>query len=144
MFKPLAAATLGLTLALTPIASAPAQALDRDDAAKILGALAVIGIANGALNNNGRANVTVQRGQQRHYRSHRRANRALPARCVRHIDSRQGTLRVAGKRCLRRSGVAVRQLPRNCATRIRYNGQPHAAYGLRCLRHNGWRVARHR
>ncbi|QFU09966.1 hypothetical protein PARPLA_00471 [Rhodobacteraceae bacterium THAF1] len=144
MIKTLTAAALGLTLALTPIASAPAQALDRDDAAKILGTLAIVGIATGALNNNGRANVTVQRGQARGFRDHRRTRRALPAQCLRSVDTRRGHIRVFGQRCLQRSGVPTRYLPHACATQVRVGGRHRAAYGARCLRHNGWRVAQHR
>lgn len=143
MFRTLAAAAIGLTLAVAPIAAAPAQALDDRQAAGIIAGAVILGLG-AALSQNGNVDVQVHSGQpHRGYgRSRRGSVRALPGNCLHHIDTRRGTYSVFGQRCLARSGVNLRHLPRRCETDIRVNRRLARVYEARCLQHNGWRVAR--
>ena len=151
MLRTLAATALGLSLALTPLATAPAHALDDRQAAGIVAGAIILGLG-AALAQNGTVGVQVQ--PPRHYQrraydpypgyGQHRLDRAriLPGSCLRRVKSRQGTFGLFGPNCLARAGVNVRHLPRQCATEIRVGGRYRPAYGARCLQHNGWRVAR--
>jgi len=147
MKRTLMAASLGLTLAVAPMASLPAQALDRDQVAGLIAGIAILGLAGSALSDGqgGRVTSQVVRRSTPDYRVQRPPVRhTLPARCLRSFERRQRALHVFGQRCLQKSGVNLRHLPRACATEIRVGGRYRTAYEARCLRHNGWRMAQHR
>ncbi|WP_375260588.1 hypothetical protein [Palleronia sp.] len=146
MKRTLAAAALGLTLAVAPFATAPAQALNERQAAGIIAGAAILGLG-AALAQNGNVDVQVHSGRKDRGYAHRRRDHAgsLPRNCLRSFDTRRGgTYSVFGQRCLARSGVNLRQLPRHCATDLRVRGRYRPAYEARCLSDYGWRVARHR
>lgn len=68
----------------------------------------------------------------------------LPGDCLHRVHDRRGPDRVFGARCLDRSGVELRHLPRDCRSDVLVRGRYHAAYSARCLQHRGWRVAQYR
>lgn len=145
MLRTLAAAALGMSLAVAPIATAPAQALNERQAAGIVAGAAILGLG-AALAQNGNVGIQVHAGRNnRDYGPHRRDSvRALPRNCLRSFNTLRGTYNAFDQRCLAHSGVNLRNLPRHCATDLRVRGRQNSVYGARCLSEYGWRVARHR
>lgn len=145
MLRTLAAAALGVSLAVAPIATVPAQALTERQAAGILAGAAILGLG-AALAQNGSVGVQIHSGRNtRGYGPHRRDSvRALPRNCLRSFNTPRGTYSAFDRRCLAHSGVNLRHLPRHCATDLRVRGRQNSVYGARCLSEYGWRVARHR
>lgn len=66
------------------------------------------------------------------------AGRVLPDRCLRLIETRGGTRRAFGQRCLQRNGVNLARLPNDCAFRLRTDRGTRTFFGGRCLRQRGW------
>lgn len=155
MLRFLMLALTGATIALSPVASAPAMAGDRNsDLAKILGGLAVLGIVGKVIDNandddddDDRAEARPRdhdRKFRRHGRKrhgwHRRAD--LPRRCLHRVETRHGPRRVFGKGCLRRNFDQVHRLPDRCETTVYAYGRDRGVYKARCLRRSGWTTAR--
>lgn len=78
------------------------------------------------------------------YRHARPRHRALPAACLRTVDTYRGERRVFGARCLARNDVRLARLPDRCRFDIRTNRGFRPVYGSRCLRREGYTVARYR
>jgi len=166
MFKTVTAGLLAVSLTFTSAAPVQANGLSEDDVGKLLfGLVATAVIANAIKNNRdedrGRATVQrkprveVQRQQPRSIaprhtlrnnlrgqpqrRNHRAAVPApLPRECIRHVDSRHGTQRIFGQRCLTRNYAQADHLPRSCAVRFNTNRGQRTGYAARCLRNNGY------
>lgn len=72
-----------------------------------------------------------------------RVNRKLlPQKCFRSFNSRNGKVRMFGRRCLEQNYRFVNRLPQNCVQRIRTHDGKRVGYGARCLQQNGYRLAR--
>ncbi len=142
-------------LAIAPIASKPAQAADAHDILGGFVGLAILGALASDLNdrnetstaqtrtyrpyNNGYYNGNgVKRGHTKRSR-----NNVLPGECLRVIDGGNRNRIVFPARCLRREGIATRNLPDRCIRRIdtRRAGLVNV-YGARCLADSGWRLPR--
>ncbi len=147
-------------LAFAPIASKPAQAADTGDILGGIVGLAILGALANELNddrferqpqtrvyrpyengvyNNGYYNGNgVKRGHNK-----RRHNNVLPGECLRVVEGRNRDRIVFPARCLRREGIATRNLPDRCIRRVdtRRAGVINV-YGARCLADRGWRLPR--
>lgn len=150
MTRTLIAAIFGLALCLNPLSAMPARATEAEEIARVLGLLAVLGLAGTAYNDyrdrkkdDRRDRAKRDRDRDRHKHRSRGYRRVLPEHCLRIVHTRYGSDRVFGRRCLRRAGVRVIELPRSCARDLRLGGRWRSAYDARCLRHSGWKVARH-
>lgn len=164
MTRTIAAAILAASLGLAPAAQAdrllyrlPDNAPQQtqrggNQAAQILGGLAVLGALGYTLNKLGDDDDhddrrhEIRRSGRHHGWDGRREVRhgGLPSNCQRRVHTRHGSGRVVGTNCLYRNGVNVSRLPRDCRTRVHAGGRERRAFDARCLRHNGWGVARHR
>ena len=151
MYKHLIAGFTALSLCLA--APAQAQALDREDAARLvigLGALAVVGAA---IRNNRDDDDSATEVHDRHDRNdwnrrnngnrwsdlnRRSNNRVLPGECLQRIETRFGTQRLFGQRCLERNYRHVNQLPGRCAVRVYTRRGPQTGYDPLCLREAGY------
>ncbi|HDR28505.1 hypothetical protein [Rhodovulum sp.] len=134
---------LAAAVALTPIAAAPARAAD--DLAKILLGAAAVYVIVDKLESNRRAVNRVEKNRVEKngaagWQSPRGYNRyrAIPASCVRTINTRRGSERVVTERCLRNEGI--RRLPERCEIPVRGNRGNVDAYRLSCLQDAGYRV----
>lgn len=66
----------------------------------------------------------------------------LPQQCFRSFDTRNGKVRMFGRRCLEQNYRFASRLPQNCAQRIRTHEGKRTGYDARCLQQNGYRLAR--
>ena len=158
--RSLAAAALGLSLALGSVAApAPALAqeldlprvLQENPAAATLAALAALGIIAAIVDDDDddddrrrdRDDFRYDDGRER-VEVYRRApdlgyapeRRVLPAECVRRLEDGE---RVLAGRCLERRGVGA-GLPGYCRTSAYADGRQRTVYDMRCLREEGFRV----
>ncbi len=169
MTRTFAATILAATMAFAPAAQAdrliyrpPSAGQNQNQTAQILGGLAALGVLGYAFKELRDDDDDDDRDRHRARRDRhdgrdgrygwsdrrrggdwRRAD-LLPARCLQRVDSRRGSYRLFGARCLDRSGVALRRLPGECRKDVRVRGGWRAAYSEPCLRQRGWRAARHR
>jgi hypothetical protein len=155
--KTLAASTLALSLALSPITATPAAAgPDGEDLARAAIGLLIIGaIASAA-----RDNTRDERADRDQYRPvepiHGRVDRggngrghdrdrhhaaALPQDCVLQVRTSRGTSDAYGRRCVERAGF--RTLPAACAFDVQDRGRTRTVYGSRCLSEYGYRTTAH-
>jgi uncharacterized membrane protein YccC len=131
--------TLSLGLVLSPISTAPASAKDNTDAwvAALLG-LAIVGAIIDDKND--------RRRDRDVHRPDRVDHKALPARCLRQFETRDGLKRFWGARCLERHYPRAHRLPARCEvtikTRNRHGDRVRRdVFKPRCLRREGYTVA---
>ncbi|NSX53376.1 hypothetical protein [Parasulfitobacter algicola] len=144
---------LALIIAVTGVATAPAQA-DENDIAKIVAGIATIAILGSVINNgddNGGSKVYYRyRGYDRddddrdYRRPNRRHSKNLPAKCFRAYQTRDGVRRGFGKRCMEKNYRHVDRLPRFCLTRVRTPDGKRNFFKARCLRKEGYNLGRNR
>lgn len=146
--KTLIAAALSATLALTSV-PASAQNMDRDDqiAAILFGlaTLAIIGKVIEDRKDDDRDRDRRNAGGQRQGRDGigiPPGQRVLPAACFTRVETRNGPVRMFGRRCLQNNYRFADRLPQRCA--IRVEGLRHDRHGYRphCLRDAGFTMAR--
>ena len=160
MLKQLIAGVTAASLAL----ASPAQAggLDREDVGKLLIGLAAIAALNAAIENHGskarpglptrahdrsRHNIPdAQRGDAGRWADlGRQTNRrVIPHDCLRRVETRFGTQRMFGRRCLERNYTYVDSLPNRCAVRVYTSNGPRRGFDPLCLREQGYRTDRRR
>ena len=129
--------TLSLGIALSPISTAPARADDNLEAwiAALMG-VAILG-----------AIVDDRRDDRRDVvRPDRPHRKALPSRCLKRFDTRDGAKRYWGARCLERHYPRAHRLPARCEvtikTRNRHGDRVRRdVFKPRCLRREGYTVA---
>ena len=131
--------TLSLGIALSPISAAPASAKDNTDAwvAALLG-LAIVGAIIDDKND--------RRRDRDVHRPDRPSRKALPGRCLKRFETRDGTKRFWGARCLERHYDRAHRLPARCEvtikTRNRHGDRVRRdVFKPRCLRREGYTVA---
>ncbi len=154
MLKPLIAGIIALSLTLaTPL---QAGGLDRDDVGKLILGIAAIAALNAALENRREDRSTTQvrdrdmraprvspNNANRWSDLNRQTNRrVIPHACLRNIETRFGTQRMFGLRCLERNYNHVNSLPDRCAVRVYTNNGPRRGYDPLCLREQGYRSDR--
>ncbi|TCP39823.1 hypothetical protein [Rhodovulum marinum] len=136
--RTLIAPILAAAIALTPMTATPARA-DDDIAKALLGALVLYGIAESIDTDKRDNDRRADRGRDdRQGWQGAARSRAIPAQCVRTVETREGPRRVAVERCLRREGV--HRLPDRCEMPLRGRNGGRDAYSLRCLERAGFRV----
>ena len=62
----------------------------------------------------------------------------LPERCFRSFETRRGTVRGYGARCMQNAVARPGLLPPQCIEQIRTVRGPRNLYRARCLRRDGW------
>ena len=165
MFKFLTAPVLAASIALTGFSTAPARANNDDVAGFVAGlaALAIIGIAINESQSNQKEKArkkSKKKKAERHRHqiekqqalARKKANarlhakkahrKILPAQCLRVLETRNGTRRGFGARCLNRFGKSTAALPQYCKSTIRSRGQVRTLYMARCLKNAGFRMSR--
>lgn len=157
MFKTLTAGLMALSLTFTSVAPAQANGLSEDDIGKLLlGLVATAAIASAIKNNrdDDRGRVAVPQKpriaapvhQPRHQpRGHDRFSSVpapLPAQCLRILQTRHGTQRIFGERCLSRNYAEAYRLPASCGIRFNTDRGLRSGYDARCLRQNGYSLQR--
>ena len=152
--KTLAATTLALSLALSPVTATPAAAgPDGEDLAKAAIGLLIIGAIASAARDNRRESRAARDHYQPHDprpgRGHGHGGRhdwnrpaSLPASCAFEIRTDHGRSDVYGRRCVENAGF--RTLPAACAFDVRIRGERRTVYGARCLSEFGYRTLAHR
>lgn len=66
----------------------------------------------------------------------------LPRRCLRDVDTRFGTHRMFGRRCLENRFEYASELPRRCEVRVFTQNGPRRGYDPSCLRSQGYTARR--
>lgn len=156
MKKHLIAAAASLSLVMASPASA--QNFDREDLGKLLIGLAAVAVIGAAIEENReRSNGTrihdnhsggINRnsgwsnlGNQNDWSNINRRNRqVLPRECFRRVETRFGTQRMFGQRCLERNYRYVNSLPGRCAVRVYTENGPRRGFDPVCLRERGYRA----
>lgn len=152
VFKTAMAAALGLSIALSPVSTAPARAdsANTDAAIAALIALGIIGIAVGS---QGQGNVTITTpgqggGHGGHGGPHGGQAKVLPAECYKRFNTPKGSFNLFGKPCLRSNYRQWQRLPDRCEITVRVKNRNHQwvhrkAYRPACLRKAGYQMSRH-
>jgi len=137
MYRHIVAGLMALSLT-----SAPAQALTEDEVGKLLFGLAALAAIGAIVDNadNGSVEVTRTHRPAPQVRQPRRT--VLPRACLRGYETRFGTHRMFGARCLRNSYAFATDLPRACAVRIFTNDGPRRGFDPACLRGRGYTARR--
>ncbi|MCI2400163.1 hypothetical protein [Aliiroseovarius subalbicans] len=143
MIRPLIALTLAASIALTPMAAAPARADNNDNAAAIAALLGLIIVGTAVSNSNN--DVVYERRSSRERIAPRRT-RALPEQCLKRFETRRGTKRYFGSRCLERNFRFANRLPERCEIRIKTRNRAgdrvrRDVYTPACLRREGYFIA---
>ena len=162
MFKHMIAGITALSLTFASAAPVQANGFDREDVGKLLIGIAAIAALNAAMENNKRSERADARADDRaqtaDHRSNRRANswadlnrprqrdharnRDLPRECLRSVETRFGTQRMFGQRCLERNYPRVDRLPDRCAVRVYSSNGPRRGFDPLCLREQGFQSTR--
>lgn len=163
MSRKFIAAVLAVATTVAAVSSTPARAASEEDIARLLAGAATVFIIGKAIQNSRDADrddkkrkvIThhaprpkvyhhsnpIPKVVQRDQRPRPRAD-VLPAQCVRQIEGgRVG--RVVMGRCLERSAINARSLPKACRMTVQTRRGTAQAYALPCLRHRGYSLARH-
>jgi hypothetical protein len=159
------------SIAITALGATPAQA-DEDDLAKALAVIAGIAIIGKVIHDKKKRDQQVTRHdnvplyseprprhphvQPRHPHvqpyGHPHVQprplprqvdrRLLPPQCFRSYDTRRGTVRVFGTRCLKQNYRFANRLPQHCLVSFKGHAGRQTGYDARCLRDQGYRLAR--
>ncbi|MGJ8626952.1 MAG: hypothetical protein ACSHXB_08335 [Sulfitobacter sp.] len=158
MYRRFIATIAAASIAITALGAAPARADDKDVAralAAILG-IAVVGKIihdkkkdreRAATRNHPAPVYQAPRVRPRHVEPrplprHVRNKKLLPSQCFRSYDTRRGTVRMFGNRCLQNNFRHANRLPQHCKMRVRTHNGKRTGYQARCLRDAGYRLAR--
>lgn len=151
MFKPIIAGVTALSLTFSSAAPAQAAGLSDDDLGKIIfgiAALAAISTLVEPQANQSRAQVTREispRPNREHSndRRHQQEERTvLPRNCLRSYETRFGTHRMFGRRCLQNNYSLASRLPNSCSVRIFTEAGPRRGFDPTCLRSHGYTARR--
>lgn len=154
MFRKITTTIAAAAVALTSLSVAPARA-DSDDAARALAALLGLVVIGKIIHdsNDDDEVVTRRRPADPVLRPHRRTveprplprrvhRKLLPQECFRSFDTRDGRVRMFGRKCLEKRYDRVDRLPRRCARQIETYRGTRVGYEARCLRRKGYRLSR--
>jgi hypothetical protein len=159
MHRKFIATIAAASILITGFAAAPARA-NQEDVGRALAALLGVAIVGAAIHENNKkkkkeqARVYKKPKQKVHKPVHqkhkvkprplpRRASKhLLPGRCLHSFETRRGTMRIFGQRCLERHYGFTHRLPQHCERRVRTDRGPRYGFGARCLRKQGYKLAR--
>lgn len=126
-----------------------AGGLDRDDVGKLVIGLAAIAALSAATNNRSDNNdrrsapaVTARNSNNWSNLNRQATRRAIPSACLHRVQTRLGTQRLFGQRCLERNYNFVNSLPNRCAVRVFTSNGPRRGFDPVCLREQGFRSDR--
>lgn len=142
--KPLTAAALSLALILGAMGASTGQARanNAEDAAAIIGGLIALYALGRALdgNNDRRGHIVQQFHNPRPHANttHQPRRLVAPERCRREYQTRNGTFRGYGRRCMQNNVRRSDLLPSNCLRQVRTDRGTRNYYAGRCLARNGW------
>jgi hypothetical protein len=158
MYSKFIATVAVASILITGFSAAPARA-NQDDVGRALAALLGIAIVGAVIHENKknkkqRAHVKpaprhkvhkpVQK--QRHVKPRplprHVSQHLLPGRCLRSFETRRGTARIFGQRCLERHYGFTHRLPQHCERRVRTDRGSRSGFGANCLRKQGYKLAR--
>jgi hypothetical protein len=160
MLKSLIAGVTALSLTMAGALPAAANGLDRETAAKLIIGLAAAAVIGSAIENNRDDNRSTQARDNHNNGGNNRNNgginrnnnwsdlnrnsnrRVLPSDCLTRVETRFGTQRMFGQRCLERNYRHVNSLPARCAVRVYSDNGPRRGYDPLCLRDQGYRTNR--
>ena len=157
MIKSLIAGIAAFSLATaTPVA---AQDLDRENLGKLLLGEAAVAVIGAAIQENADRNDSVEVHDENSWSGINRNNswsdlrqdddwssirrhdrRVLPRECFRRVETRFGTQRMFGRRCLENNYRHVNRLPGRCAVRVYTDNGPRRGFDPLCLRQQGYRA----
>ncbi len=149
MFAKLIATIAGAAMLIGVAGARPAQAGD-DDVARALAVIAGLAILGKVIKDRNDDQAVTRHGQINTFNDRlaprplpqKAKRKLLPGNCLRSFETRRGTVRMFGRKCLNNSYRHVNSLPQHCAVRVRTNQGPRAGYEARCLRHQGYQLAR--
>ena len=159
MFRHLIAATTALTLTIASISPAHADGWSNEDTGKLIFGLAAIAVIGAALDARDRREDREERATPARQgintnrswsdlndreEAAQDARRALPASCLRWVETRYGHQRLLGQRCLERNYDRVAHLPARCAVRLYSDNGPRNGFDPHCLRDAGFTLDRRR
>lgn len=156
MSRKFIATILAASIAVSGLSAAPAAA-GNDNLEKFLigaGTLLIIGTAlehqkkHGTVSRH-KSQPDYAHGYGHHHKKkkkyRKKHRKALPGYCLRRVDTRHGTVRMFGKRCLRNNYDYAHRLPERCKIKVRTWRHGHkvkrVGYKPRCLRDYGYYVA---
>ncbi|MDP4989966.1 MAG: hypothetical protein NWQ37_01980 [Marivita lacus] len=166
MSRTFIAAVLAVSTTIAAFSAMPARAASEEDIAKLLAGAATVFIIGKAIQNSRDRDRPDK--EVRHYtpddrfgyvtkpvptyerpipkvvprEGRPRQGDVLPADCVRRIEGGR-VERVVMSRCLERSNISTRSLPKACRMIVQTRRGEAKAYALPCLRHRGYTLARH-
>lgn len=158
MHRKFIATVAATSILITGFAAAPARA-NQDDLGRALAALLGVAIVGAVIHENkknkkdkARAYVEPQHKihkpiqKKRHVKPRplprRVSEHLLPGQCLRSFETRRGTARIFGERCLERNYGFTHRLPQHCERRVRTDRGFRVGFGARCLRRQGYELAR--
>ena len=159
MHRKFIATVVATSILLTGFAAAPARA-NQEDVGRALAALLGIAIVGAVIHDSNKDNKTkaqvysqpknkVQKKQLQKKKKHvqarplprRVSQHLLPRKCLRSFETRRGTTRILGQRCLERNYGFTHRLPQHCERRVRTDLGSRFGFGARCLRKQGYKLA---
>jgi len=164
MFKSIIAGVTAISLTFASTTPLHAQNMNRNDVGKLIVGLAAIAVIGAAIDQNrdsdrrstqttpvrdnrqwgdiDRTNRWSNPGRQQ--QRGRNSRRTLPQSCLRTVETRFGSQRLFGKRCLERNYQFESTLPERCAVRLYTANGPRRGFDPFCLREQGYRSDRRR
>lgn len=146
MSRKFIATIVAAALTVTAVSSAPARA-DDDFVKLIIGAAALYAITQSVRSDKPRVSTTSPHRppvvKPRPLPEPVRRANLLPANCLKYHQTRHGTVRMMGERCLTRHYRHVNRLPKACKTQARTIDGMRYGYEPRCLRHKGFKLAQY-
>ena len=159
MHRKFIATVVVVSICVTGFAAAPARA-DQEDFGRALAALLSVAIVGAVIHANKKNKqkqphvmptpphktytpIKKKRYVEPRLLPHHVSKQLLPGRCLRSFETRRGTARIFGQRCLERHYDFTHRLPQHCERRVRTDRGSRYGFSARCLRKQGYRLARH-
>ena len=160
MHRKFIATVVATSILFTGFAAAPARA-NQEDVGRALAALLGIAIVGAVIHDSNKDNKAkvqvysqpqkkVQKKQFQKKKKHvqtrplprRVLQHLLPSKCLRSFETRRGTARIFGQRCLERNYGFTHRLPQHCERCVRTDRGLRFGFGARCLRKQGYKLTR--
>ena len=155
MHRKFIATVVATSILFTGFAAAPARA-NQEDVGRALATLIGIAIVGAVIhdsNKDKKSKVRVNKQPEKKMQKKKKhvlarplprrvAQHLLPSKCLRSFETRRGTARIFGQRCLERNYEFTHRLPQHCERRVRTDRGSRFGFGARCLRKQGYKLAR--
>lgn len=147
MSRKFIATIVATAVVVTGIAAAPAKANESDIAKLIFGAATLYVISRALKDDHPRVSTTSSYRpapvEPRPLPRRAHQSKRIPAQCLRYHETRKGTVRMVGQKCVNRHYSQARRLPEVCHFKTRTFQGMRQGYRPTCLRRNGFKLARH-